>query len=196
MSSKAIISVTATVSTLCQFLTGVCSLWLKYGLLIGDPAMITVNFSGLVLQACYLAFYYRFCFGVVSLSAVRRQVLTVVALVSTAYWYMDVYEKDRALAQYRLGCAAATASIGFTAAPLASLAEVIRSKSTEVLPLPLIVATFAMMLQWFVYGVLIDDAFVQVPNLVGTFVSGFQLLLFVVYPRTRKQHVAAAVTRI
>jgi len=214
--AKTVLSLTATASTLCQFLTGVpicqkvrtqgeagdvsglpfavgclgCSLWLKYGLLIEDGAMISVNLSGLVLQAMYLAYYYRFCVGSVSLSAVRRQILTVVALVSAVYWYLDVYEADRQLAQYRLGCVAAASSIGFTAAPLVSLAEVIRSKSTEVLPLPMIAATFVVMLQWCLYGVLIDDAFVQVPNLVGTFISGFQLLLFLVYPRQRKPHVS------
>ena len=57
----------------------------------------------------------------VSLTAVRRQVLAVVALVAAVYWYVDFHEQDRELAQYRLGFMAASASIAFSASPLASV---------------------------------------------------------------------------
>ncbi|XP_043209729.1 sugar transporter SWEET1-like [Amphibalanus amphitrite] len=221
MSAKTIISVTATISTIGQFLTGVpiclkvrrkgeagdvsglpfaagtfsCSVWFKYGTVIRDAPMMAVNLSGLLIQAAYLAFYYRYCRGSVSLTAVRRQVAAMVALIAAVYWYVDFHEQDREVAQYRLGFMAASASIAFSASPLASVAEVIRSKSTESLPLPLLLVTFLVMLQWAVYGTMIGDSFVQVPNIICTCICGLQLLLFLVYPRTRKQNVGTA-TRI
>ena len=41
-------------------------MWFKYGMVIWDAPMMVVNFSGLLMQAAYLAFYYRFCRGSVS----------------------------------------------------------------------------------------------------------------------------------
>lgn len=70
----------------------------------------------------------------------------------------------------------------FFAAPLTMLFHVVRVKNSESLPFPLIASSFFVSLQWFVYGLLIDDTFVQVPNFLGCLLSGTQLALFVIYP--------------
>lgn len=57
-------------------------------------------------------------------------------------------------------CCAVT--VLFFAAPLTMLFHVIKVKNSESLPFPLIASTFFVSLQWLIYGVLIDDAFVQV----------------------------------
>ena len=57
----------------------------------------------------------------VSLTAVRRQTLALLTLVAAVYWYVDFHEQDPELAKYRLGFMAASASIGFSASPLASV---------------------------------------------------------------------------
>ncbi|ETN86594.1 mtN3/saliva family protein [Necator americanus] len=72
------------------------------------------------------------------------------------------------------------ASIG---APLFQIGEVIRTKNSESLPLPLCLACFAVSLQWLCYGILVKDVFIQVPNYVATLLSTIQLSLFVIYPR-------------
>ena len=34
--------------------------WLKYGILLGDPAMISVNIIGIIFQFAYIFFYYYY----------------------------------------------------------------------------------------------------------------------------------------
>ena len=72
--------------------------------------------------------------------------------------------------------------MGFFAAPLVSLFEVMRTKSTEVLPFAMIVANFLAGALWSMYGILIGDNFVKIPNFLGFGVSSFQLMLFAYYP--------------
>lgn len=60
--------------------------------------------------------------------------------------------------------------------------HVLRTKSCETLPFPLILSMFAVCFQWWIYGVLIDDFYMQVTNLLGTLLAMFQLSLFLIYP--------------
>ena len=72
-------------------------------------------------------------------------------------------------------------SVLYCAAPLASIFTVVRSKSTECLPFYLILATIAMTGSWTLYGFIIEDMFVILPNLLGCLIASGQLLLFVIY---------------
>ena len=56
------------------------------------------------------------------------------------------------------------------------------TKNTEVLPFPLILTNFFVTLQWYFYGYLLEDYFIQIPNLLGCILSSIQLTLFVIYP--------------
>lgn len=42
------------------------SLWLLYGIIIQDPAVIRVNVVGFILQVCYTACFYIYCIRKVS----------------------------------------------------------------------------------------------------------------------------------
>ena len=72
-------------------------------------------------------------------------------------------------------------SVLYCAAPLASVVTVVRSRSTESLPFYLILATIAMTGSWTLYGFIIKDMFVILPNLLGCLIASGQLLLFVIY---------------
>ena len=89
-------------------------------------------------------------------------------------------------ARYILGIVGCAMGVGFFASPLASLAQVIRTRCTEVLPFPLIVANFFVTSNWWLYGIILDDNFVLVPNALGWCLATFQLLLFAYYPSKRK----------
>ncbi|CAD7013854.1 unnamed protein product [Ceratitis capitata] len=42
--------------------------------------------------------------------------------------------------------------------------------------------TFLVSVQWVIYGVIISDTFIQIPNFLGCLLSLLQLCLFVIYP--------------
>lgn len=50
----------------------------------------------------------------------------------------------------------------FFASPLIKLKHVIDTKNTSCLPFPIILASFFVTLQWWIYGYLIKDSFIQV----------------------------------
>ncbi|PIO66917.1 mtN3/saliva family protein, partial [Teladorsagia circumcincta] len=82
-----------------------------------------------------------------------------------------------------LGVICVVLNIASIGAPLFQIGEVIRTKNSESLPLPLCLACFAVSLQWLLYGVLVKDFVIQVPNYIATLLSVVQLSLFVIYPR-------------
>lgn len=68
---------------------------------------------------------------------------------------------------------------------MAELGEVIRNKSTEGLPFPIILMGFLVSVTWLVYGIILNSIFMVLQNLVAVLLSGFQLSFFLVYPSTR-----------
>jgi solute carrier family 50 (sugar transporter) len=60
---------------------------------------------------------------------------------------------------------------------------VVEKQSTESLSLPLCFANFVVPIEWVLYGVLINDKFVQVPNFLGAILGAIQVALFYKYPR-------------
>lgn len=79
----------------------------------------------------------------------------------------------------------------FFAAPCCMLMQVFRKRSTDMLPLPLIFMSFLVSVQWFAFGVIADDVFLQIPNFLGAILSGTQLLLFCIYPNKPRAPMAA-----
>uniref|UniRef100_A0AC34G818 Sugar transporter SWEET1 n=1 Tax=Panagrolaimus sp. ES5 TaxID=591445 RepID=A0AC34G818_9BILA len=60
--------------------------------------------------------------------------------------------------------------------------QVISTKSTESLPFALCVANMVVSVQWLLYGFLINDFYIKMPNIVAVIISAVQLSLFVIYP--------------
>ena len=57
----------------------------------------------------------------------------------------------------------------------------IRVKNTESLPFPIIMASLIVSCQWFAYGCLLNDQFIEIPNFLGCVLSAFQLCFFLIY---------------
>nr|CAI5842594.1 unnamed protein product [Callosobruchus analis] len=205
---KNIIASTASVCTIIQFLTGtlVClkivknkstadmsslpfisgglstSLWLRYGFLINDTSLILVNTVGATLFFSYVVTFYLYS---VKRGTVLQQLLCCLLLLSMVLIYIH-NKSDVKEARAHLGLMCCLMTIMFFAAPLASLFHVIRIKSTDSMPYHLILATFVVSFQWFIYGLLLNDKFIQIPNFLGCILSAFQLSLFVIYPKDSK----------
>ena len=97
-------------------------------------------------------------------------------------------------ARHILGFVGAGLSVCFFASPLASLAQVIRTGSTEVLPFPIILSNFFTTGQWWLYGIILEDNFVKIPNFLGWCLVIFQLLCFVYFPNKRKNSLPLSVS--
>lgn len=204
MEIKDLLASSASICTILQFLAGVlvckkfvkngttgdssslafvtcymsCSLWLRYGLLIGDSFVVLVNIFGTILQLSYVIVFTMYS---VKKSMTLKQLTAATCFLAVVYSYV-AYETDKELAAKYVGLISCSVTILFFASPLFMLAHVLRIKSTESLPFPVIVASLIVSCQWFVYGCLIDDQFIQIPNFMGCILSAFQLSLFLIYP--------------
>lgn len=161
-----------------------CCLWLNYGRLNNDHSVTLVNVIGSTLFLCYTVVYYVFTVNKTTLLK-QFSMAWFVLLMSIAYIQ---YEDDHEQAVQATGILCFVVTVIFFAAPMTVLFHVIRTKNSESLPFPLISSTFVVSLQWLIYGILMNDSFIQLPNFLGCILSGTQLLLFIIYPS--KSHYA------
>ncbi|XP_030387027.1 sugar transporter SWEET1 [Scaptodrosophila lebanonensis] len=162
---------------ICGFLS--CSFWLRYSVLTNEQCIVLVNIIGSTLFLVYTLVYYVFT---VNKRAYVKQFAVVVAILVTVIFYTNQLENDREKMIHVTGIICCIVTVCFFAAPLTMLVHVIRVKNSESLPLPLIATSFFVSLQWLIYGILISDSFIQIPNFLGAVLSMLQLGLFVIYP--------------
>ncbi|XP_015113185.1 sugar transporter SWEET1 [Diachasma alloeum] len=162
-----------------------CSFWLRYGQMIDDFFVVCVNLFGTLLQFLYIAIFALYS---VKKTLILKQFVGAILFISGVYIYSIVHT-DRTEATKHVGLLSCSLTILFFASPLTMLVHVIREKNADSLPFPVIVASLVVSCQWFIYGTLLQDPFMEIPNFMGCILSAFQLSLFVIYPG-KKQNAA------
>jgi solute carrier family 50 (sugar transporter) len=90
---------------------------------------------------------------------------------------------DKSLKDTVVAVVANSACVMYYGAPCSSMYEVIMSKDSSSLHLPMIFVNFLNAILWSVYGYFaLNDLFVVVPNTIGLGLSVLQLCLIVLYP--------------
>jgi|UniRef100_A0AC35G5G2 solute carrier family 50 protein (sugar transporter) len=199
-----VLSVTATLSTIGLFLCGFsicrrirqrgttdgtsiapffltcigCACMFGYGWTRKDMTVKFVNGVGFSFQVVYLFYYYIH-------TRVKRKVnkfiAAIIVIICATVWYVN---SDRALEEKQnvLGTICMVLNIAAIGSPLADIGQVIRNKSTESLPFALCVANMIVSVQWLLYGILVDDFYIKMPNIVAVIISTAQLSLFIIFP--------------
>lgn len=164
------------------FLFGVLSsgLWLLYGLTKHDDKIVLVNIIGVVLMAAYTVVFYIYTF---KKSSLLKQIVIMMCFASFVIGYV-YFEEDNEELLRCLGLLACSLTLLTIAAPMSKLIYVIKVKSTECLPFPMILMSFFVSSLWFLYGTIEEDAYLCVPNFIGAVLALSQLSLFVLYPST------------
>ncbi|XP_017972712.1 PREDICTED: bidirectional sugar transporter N3 [Theobroma cacao] len=74
-------------------------------------------------------------------------------------------------------------SAGVFAAPLSIMRLVVRTKSVEFMPFALSFFLTLSAIMWLIYGVLLKDFYISLPNIIGVVLGMIQMVLFVVYKK-------------
>ncbi|CCD69688.1 Sugar transporter SWEET1 [Caenorhabditis elegans] len=158
------------------FLMGVLggSFWLRYGLLKMDYVMIIVNVVGVACMAFYCVFFLIY-------SLPKKTFTCQLILVTSTIGGMVLWIALKPNLDY-LGVICMTFNIMNFGAPLAGLGVVLKNREVSTLPLPMCVANFLVSSQWCLYGNLVSDIYIIIPNGIGMFLAIVQLALFVVLP--------------
>ncbi|VVD02923.1 sugar transporter SWEET1 isoform X1 [Leptidea sinapis] len=160
----------------CGFLS--CSIWFLYGITKYDGNLVLVNSVGVILMVSYIVVFYL---HTLKKTAVLRQAYIALGLCVFAIVYAYNEEDNDTLLEY-LGLTACLLTLLTIAAPMSQLVYVVRMKSTECLPFPMILMYFVVSSLWFIYGLIEVDHYLMATNIIGASLALAQLSLFVIYP--------------
>lgn len=160
--------------------------WLRYGIFKSDSTVITINVIGFVLEFAYLLFYW---YHTRNRTNLNRQIFSLLLVTAGMLYYVNANgASDPEGTIANLGMLCVVFNVLNFAAPLSGLADVVRIKSSENLPLPLCVAGLMVSGLWFTYGILVNDNYIKFPNVIGIGLSLVQISLFFIYPPRRAHH--------
>jgi len=158
-----------------------CTAWILYGLLKKDPWIVTPNILGQALGLFY------FVVTVPHLNQRQTRTFTVILLagllipnIGAAVAFIGV---DGPTGKSVMGWTCVIILVAFYSSPLTSMAQVIKTKDSSTIAVPLAVAALLNSAFWVIYGLFIADAFVWAPNAIGAVTAIVQLSLCIIYRR-------------
>lgn len=154
-------------------------LWLVYGMLIENTAVVLPNFSGLTLGFIYTVSYHKYCKNM----WLKQKLYSYYKICGLVTFLMYVFIYFMTFEQYVLsaGLLASVSSVINFGAPLSSLREVIKKRDTASIPLEMTLGSLTCSFLWLLYGMTLRDAFLIIPNLGGFLLGLMQIVLIVIY---------------
>ncbi|KAE8718698.1 Bidirectional sugar transporter SWEET2 [Hibiscus syriacus] len=141
--------------------------------------VMTVNSIGSVFQITYIVVFIVY--------ANREKRIRMLGLLLAVFGLMAIIVAgslqiaDRGTRWVFVGLLSCASLISMFASPLFIINLVIQTKSVEFMPFYLSLSTFLMSTAFFLYGVFNFDAFIYVPNGIGTALGILQLALYFHY---------------
>ncbi|CAG9783438.1 unnamed protein product [Diatraea saccharalis] len=158
-----------------------CILNLKFGYILRDNNIIQVNFAGLALNIVYLLIFFNYTSHKVKTWA---QIGLAGAVSAALIAYANA--EDPKLVETRFGTIITAFMFYLIASPLFDLREIIKNKSTEGMPFPIIVSGTVVTFMWLLYGIVLRNTFIVLQNVVGFVLCAVQISLFIIYPSKPK----------
>ncbi|PON69817.1 SWEET sugar transporter [Parasponia andersonii] len=147
--------------------------------------VLTVNSVGAVFQLVYIILF--IIYGEkptkVRMLGLLLAVLVLFAIIVAGSLQIVDFQ-TRWMVVGLLSCASL---ISMFASPLFIINLVIQTKSVEYMPFYLSLSTFLMSTSFFLYGLLNSDAFIYVPNGIGTILGIVQLVLYFYYDKSSRE---------
>ncbi|KAK3735379.1 hypothetical protein QZH41_008713, partial [Actinostola sp. cb2023] len=139
-----------------------CVLWTTYGFMKEDSTLVFVNSVGASLQVLYML-----CF--LYISKEKTPQLKFIGCVAIAgfvvYFYMAKMITEHNTRTSQLGKLCTVVTIMMQASPLATVAAVVKTKSTESMPFVFSFMITLVSFIWLCYGIAVQDLNIQVGGL-------------------------------
>ncbi|KAH6798975.1 Nodulin MtN3 family protein [Perilla frutescens var. frutescens] len=164
-----------------------CLMWVFYGMPFVHPdslLVVTINGVGFFIEIAYVTIFFLY-----SNDWPKRRKILVCLLVEAVFMVVIVLittlclhgTKDRSML---VGLLCIVLNIGMYASPLTVMKRVIRTKSVKYMPFYLSLANFANGIVWSIYALIKFDAYVLIPNGLGSISGLVQLALYASYYKT------------
>ncbi|KAL4706306.1 hypothetical protein ACJJTC_004915 [Scirpophaga incertulas] len=121
---------------------------LKFGFILRDDTMIQVNFAGLALNIIYLLIFFNY-------TSEKMKVWAQLGIAGAVSGILIAYAnaEDPKLVENRFGLIITAFMFYLIASPLFDLKEIIKNKSTEGMPFPIILSGTVVTFMWLLYGI-------------------------------------------
>ncbi|XP_037449587.1 bidirectional sugar transporter SWEET14-like [Triticum dicoccoides] len=156
-------------------------LWIYYALLKSDECLlITINSAGCVIETIYIIIYLTYAPKQAKLFTAKILLLLnvgVFGLILLLTLLLSEGEKRVVM----LGWVCVGFSVSVFVAPLSVIRLVVRTRSVEFMPFSLSLSLTVSAVVWFLYGLLIKDKYVALPNILGFAFGVVQMGLYTLY---------------
>lgn len=156
-------------------------LWIFYALIKSNETfLITINAAGCVIETIYVVMYFVYAPKKAKLFTAKIMVLLnggVFGVILLLTLLLFKGSKRVVL----LGWICVGFSVSVFVAPLSIMRRVIQTKSVEYMPFSLSLSLTLSAVVWFLYGLLIKDKYVALPNILGFTFGVVQMVLYVLY---------------
>eukprot|EP01010_Urceolus_cornutus_P001056 NODE_1570_length_844_cov_285.571069_g1220_i0.p1 GENE.NODE_1570_length_844_cov_285.571069_g1220_i0~~NODE_1570_length_844_cov_285.571069_g1220_i0.p1 ORF type:complete len:239 (-),score=33.25 NODE_1570_length_844_cov_285.571069_g1220_i0:71-787(-) len=157
-----------------------CSLWTDYALQINNMSVFAPNSIGMALSLTTAAIFLKYSDA--AQTAKVQQTLGGGAL-ALGLLLGYVHTLPTSILADQLGTIASVVCVAMFASPLITIKEVVQTKNSASLPLPLIVMGNLNCAAWMVYGLCLNNVYIYGPNALGLTLSLIQLMACLVYPK-------------
>ncbi|KAG1702219.1 hypothetical protein DVH05_010009 [Phytophthora capsici] len=170
----------------CVILYTHCFVATFYGYVIDDivPLFATSVF-GFVVGSYIAFFFYRWTddqSSVLRIVAVSF-VVCLLVMVYSVLALAGVTGQSNVSIGTMLGFVTSGTTTGLYISPMATIARVLRTKSSSSMPFTMGVVNVFSAVSWIMYSSLVYNIFLLVPNSIGLVVGSIQLILTCIYPR-------------
>ncbi|PRP84970.1 PAS sensor protein [Planoprotostelium fungivorum] len=148
-----------------------------YGYVSGNSTVLYVNTINIFTSSYFVFIYYVY-------SKDKNNVLMWLsggALFVLALLYHISVRVDTESAQTHIGIISNLFTLCMFAAPLATMGTVIRTRDASSIIKLLAITSFACSVSWLIFGLMVEDIYIQLPNFVGLILSGLQIGLVYTY---------------
>ncbi|KAK3139767.1 hypothetical protein QOZ80_5AG0389800 [Eleusine coracana subsp. coracana] len=156
-------------------------LWIFYALIkTGEDLLITINVTGIVIESIYIILYFVYAPRKAKLFTAKIMLGLNVGFFGLILMVtLLLFNGDKRVVM--LGWVCVAFSVSVFVAPLSIIKRVIRTRSVEYMPFSLSLSLTLSAIVWFLYGLLIKDKYVALPNILGFIFGVVQMALYMFY---------------
>lgn len=156
-------------------------LWIYYALVkTNEVLLITINAAGCVIEIVYIVMFLAYAPRKAKVSTAKIFVLLNVGIFGLIL-LLTLLLSEGQKRVVSLGWVCVAFSVSVFVAPLSIIRHVIRTRSVEYMPFSLSLSLTLSAVVWCLYGLLIKDKYVALPNVLGFIFGVVQMGLYVFY---------------
>ncbi|KAE8710623.1 Bidirectional sugar transporter SWEET14 [Hibiscus syriacus] len=157
-------------------------LWIYYATLKSEAYLLmTINSIGCAVETIYIVIFLIYAPKKTRISTLKLLVLfNMGALVLVLITHLFAKGRSRI---HVIGWSCVVTSAAVFAAPLSIMRLVISTKSVEFMPFTLSLFLTFSAIMWLIYGLLLKDFYISLPNILGVVLGVIQMLLYLIYKR-------------